>query len=237
VAQHFLTFLQLKDEAEHAIGGSPDTRTSSDRIVNGAVEYLCNIHPWSWREGITTLSFAQDEGRIPLPEDFGELVSLIAAARVPVRKATARAVMAVRTLGTGIAGGGFIYYVSIAPPADPQTPPLRCIEIAPIPAAAEANALHMTYRRLIPALEDDADVPAIPIGMFELLRVLVRAMAVSTEEQQGGHDWELFRQMLANYIHADAIAGGHESVMRDVLGDGECLFLAPHTEIRFPGDP
>ncbi len=238
MAQHFLTFAQLKDEAEHAIAGVPNARTSSARIVNGAVEYLVNIHPWQWREAITTLAFTAGEGQILLPEDFGELVALVGyqARMTPIRKAPARQVMLARVHGIPGAGG-MLFFLGMASPDDSESVPRRCIEVAPTPAETLADALYLTYRRLLPALDQDNDVPAIPFGMFELLRVLVRAMAVSTEDQQAGHDWELFRSMLPNYIHADSVAGGDEQgPMRDILCDVDPYPIAPHNEIRFPGD-
>lgn len=237
--QHHLTFAELIDEAEHAIAGVPNERTTTERIVNGAIEYLCQIHQWNWREAISTLPLVAGEGRIPLPDDLGEIVSLIGfQSRGVCAKTSARNVMAARV---GAIGGNFglYYFLGMMPQATPADVPGRCLEIAPVPATSQADALYLTYRRLIPQLVNPTDVPAIPYGMFEMLRVLVRAMAVSTEDQKAGHDWELFRAMLPNYIHADSVAGGAvQGQMRNVLDDfyAEGCGVSPHDQIQFPGD-
>ena len=51
MARQFYTFAQLKAAAEHAISGSPDSRTPTADLVNDALEYLWNVFAWSWRAG------------------------------------------------------------------------------------------------------------------------------------------------------------------------------------------
>lgn len=212
MALYKLTFADLKDEARHAISGDPDSRTSLDRIVNDALEYLVQLHPWSWRTTITTLDFTQDVAQIPLPVDFGELVELIGnqSSNLCVRVAPMATIMRSRVQGLSI-GQVLLWALGMAAPVNAATPPLRVLEVAPTPSSALASALMLTYRRLIPTLVGDTDVPAIPYGFAGVFRTLVRAMAYSSTYQRPGHDWELFNQQIPQYVAADALAQGNHT--------------------------
>jgi hypothetical protein len=239
VSQFALTFQQLKDEATQAMGGAPDSRTPVDRLVNGALEYFCGIHPWSWRVTITTLSIVSGAGRILLPADFGELVDLVgstAAAMTAIVPRPWPQVMRARVAGIG-GNNCFIYHVGLDVQTDVTAVPRRCLELGPLPSASVADALFLTYRRCVPVLAGATDVPAIPYGMHGLLRTLVRAMAVSNTVQQAGHDWELFNQQLVNYAASDGKAEGQVGQLSNaLLDDGGVYPLAPHNSILLPGE-
>lgn len=348
-----LTFLDLQNEAQHAIGGVPDANAPLSRIVNDSLEYLAHCHDWTWRTVITTLDFLAGVGQIPLPADFGELIDLVgfAAKYTAVRPANWRDIVRIRvhgvpdqqilvyhvgaggqyqvqnpTLGPTVAGatinGGQLaagtYFVAqtwlgagggetangpevsvdvgigqnaitvtpaatpsgaananvyvgvvtafeqlagatpgatplnvLALPAsnafsvnrsnttfDPSQVPIRQLEVAPLPSFQLIQALYLTYRRLVPKLVNPTDVPAIPYGMFGLLKVLCRAMAVSSTVQQQGHDWQLFNQMLPAYAAADGNAQGPPGKLIDALQEDDGLYATqPWTSIKTPYDP
>lgn len=240
MALYSLTFAQLKSEAEHAIGGVPDSRTSLDRIVNGALEHLCIRHAWNWRAAITTLNFTADTPTITLPEDFGELIDLTGYVEkfTAVRPAPLSDI--VRAWVHSASGSHILlYHVGQAAQSSAGTVPRRTLKIAPTPASSVTDALYLTYRRLIPTLVADTDVPAIPYGMFDLLRLLARAMAVSSTTQQSGHDWELFNNQLMDYIHADSLAGGANlgRLSNALESDGGAHALQPWNEVKTAYDP
>lgn len=238
---HVLTFAQLKNEAEHAISGTPDARTSTSRLVNGALEYLCSRHPWSWRIAITTLDFTANVNAIPLPADFGELIDLMgqAAQFTAIKKAHPSVVARARIWGLQN-NLSMVYYMGQAAQTVTTAVPGRTLEVGPAPASTVAQALTMTYRRLIPELAADNDVPAIPYGMFELLRVLVRAFSFSNTQNAYGHDWELFNAMLPDFIAADTFADGPDDarMIDQLVQDSEGLLpVQAMLSISMPGDP
>jgi hypothetical protein len=241
MALYSLTFAQLKSEAEHAIGGVPDARTSSARVVNAALEYLCTIFDWSWRVTITTLSLTNAVGQVDLPDDFGDLIDLVGstvARDTAVRKADPATINRVRVFGI-TSNFSLVYFLGQKSQTAVTAPGKRVLEIAPLPTADLADALYLTYRKLIPTLSGDTDVPNIPYGYFELLRRLVRAIAVSDTIQQAGHDWQLFNSMLIDYKAADTAAGGSDvGTLRSQVDDmdSDVLRIAPHTAVLMPGD-
>lgn len=99
--QYSLTYLDLQNEATHAIGGAPDPNAPLTRVINGALEYLYNSHGWSWRTAISTLDFTAGIGQIALPSDFGELVDLVGfqAKYTAVKPANWRDILRVRVHG------------------------------------------------------------------------------------------------------------------------------------------
>jgi hypothetical protein len=243
VSQHVLTFAELKAEAEHAISGAPDSRTSTARIVNGALEYLTTIHAWTWRHTLTTLNATLAVGTIDLPADFGELIALVPFEWKSrgARKCSWRELVACRVDGAADAGA-VLYLVGQAAQTVATTTPARQLFIAPIPTVSTANAFYLVYRRLSPKLVNDTDVPAIPHGMAELLRILVRAVAFSGTVQQEGHDWQHFNRVLPDYKALDSRAGGDNlGGMVDQLGDdfmagGEEGVCGPGTSVLMVGD-
>ncbi len=240
-----LTFAQLKAEAEHAIGGSPDSRVTTAGLVNGALEYFCTVHPWTWRIVLTTLSTSQNVGEIDLPDDFGELVDLVGYGLrlTAIRKASPATVARVRVYGLQTSLS-MVWYIGQKSQTTASATGARQLVVAPVPAATTANAFYLTYRKLIPQLSADSDVPNIPYGMFELLRWCVRGWAKLQTIGDGGADLMMFQRLLADYIAADALADGPRTgiladavEMLDDLHPEGIFRLAPHTEIRVPGDP
>lgn len=241
-----LTFAQLKAEAEHAIGGTPDSRTDLGRLVNEAVAYLYSLHAWSWRQKLTTLSYdaaTVSAGTINLPADFGEVVDLQPSTQhVSLRLAPMRFVVAAR-IHTALAGvSSFLWCLGMGSQATAAAVPLRTIELGPKPSAAAADALYLTYRVLPPVLVGDTDVPPLPYQFFPLLRCLCRAVAYSSTVAQAGHDWQLFNAQVLEFIAADTIADGTnkgqmQSVLEHDFGIDAVPSLAPGTQILMPGDP
>ena len=210
------TFATLKAAAAHALGGNPDSRISKGLIVNRALNHLVNAHDWPWRVTIATLDYTADQATILLPADFGELVQLQgnAAKYSTIRPLSAPQLLSLRR--HGIADTFYLgFLLTVAPQTDPTAAPRYQLQVAPTPAASLANALDIVYRKLVPMFTvndassaDDAKYPAIPAGQHDTLYQLVRAFAVSMEENPNTPEWSLAQQMLQRDIDAAARAEG-----------------------------
>jgi hypothetical protein len=237
-----LTFAQLKQQAEHAISGAPDSRAPSGDVVNGALEWLWIAHTWSWRERTALLTVPAGAYRIVLPEDFGELVDLMpnpaATASYYPARATEHQVRSARA-GTLGAGGGILWYPAMQETVALTDTPKHTLELS-ITAGASAltEIFACRYRMLAPQLTDDNHIPPVPYGFFNLLKLLVRAHAVSSTLQQEGHDWQLFNAQLPDFIAADTQASGVNRGQMVSLVD-RCGLFGERTagvEILMPGD-
>lgn len=236
------TFQQLKNFAEHAIGGVPDARVSSADLVNGAIEWLVSHYPWTWKTAISTCSTVAGQAYINLPDDFGELIDIVGNVlkTTAIRKASPREIARVRILGLS-SDLSYLYFLGQGPQTAPNIVPPRRLEFAPIFASTVADAFILTYRRQIPTLVGNTDVPAVPYGMFEMLKWLVRGWAKQETLGDGGSDMGMARSMIEDFKAADAIADGPRTAqMVDLIQDEDpdgIYRLAPHNAILMPGDP
>lgn len=245
MGQYRLTFAQLKSEAEHAISGTPDARTSSARCVNDAIEWLVTYHRWSWRRRLATLSIVADQSYVNLPADFGELLQIHAAASstgLTFQPASLEQVALSRVYTPITAGVTFFYAISTPVQTLATDTMAQRLELGPTPDAAYAAGIAIVYLALPREMTGDTDVPEVPYGFFSLLRRAVRAFAVSDSVQQAGHDWELLNRQLGDYVAADTFAanpGGQAGQLVSQLDDyapGAEACLPPHTSILMVGD-
>lgn len=239
------TFGQLKNAAAHALGGNPDSRISKGLIVNRALNHLVNAHPWPWRVVLATLNYTVDVNTIELPADFGEIIRLTgqAAKYSVIRQLDASAFINLRNFGvTDTLYLG--YLLTVAAQTVPTVAPRWVLQIAPTPSASLTDALAILYRKLLPTFPTDdslttADlyVAPIPAGQHDTLYALVRAFAVSMEENAQTPEWALAGQLIARDI---AMASRAESPMqgymagcgvREYLDDGGNYFR-PFSSIR-----
>lgn len=244
----YYTFGQLKQAVEHALGGVPDSRISSGLIVNRAINHLCTAHSWTWREAAATLDFVEGQGDIPLPDDFGELITEPignAAKYTTIRRLTAREIMILRVHGA--TDSLFLgYVVAAGEQTDATAPPKYVLRVAPVPASNLEDALLIHYRKIIPVYaatgtEDDDKVPAIPAGHHDTLYQLCRAFAVSMEEDPENAEWNLAASMLQRDIEHDGkatspILGPMRHTGADEWMDDVTL-VPPHTHIDFDSLP
>ena len=163
-----------QSQVEHALGGAPDSRISSSDIVNAALAYLTGLHEWTWRKTLTTLSLTADENYIDLPADFETLIGLL-----PAPHAAAPTLKLALDRGRGPATGrrrrrrarSTWRCMAAGPQAAATDVPTRRLLLGITPDADEADCLVLLYRKMLPTLANDTDVPAVPYGLFELLRV------------------------------------------------------------------
>lgn len=226
------TFLQLKQAAAHALGGNPDSRISKGLIVNRAINHLANAHPWPWRVTLTSLDYTISQNTIDLPADFGEIISLTgqAAKYSAIRQLSASDFLNLRNFGvTDTLYLG--YLLTIGAQGTPTAAPRWQLQIAPTPSATLASALYLLYRKLLPVFTvddastaDDAKVPPLPAGQHDTLYALVRAFAVSMEENPQTPEWQLAGQLLQRDI---AMASRAENpVLGPMAGCGSNEYLS-----------
>lgn len=186
--QFSLSFAQLKAEAQDELGGGSlagTGRTTTDRIVNRALEYLVNSRPWAWRRTVAALALQAGQGDYPLPADWGRVLAVIGRADprpwVPADLTDVYRRRAART-----DSGPRYWAISAQAQPNVQVAPVRLLCLAPVPTTDLADAASLVYLRQVPQLTDDAAVPAIPAGLASVLCALVRDMARQTEEGQRG---------------------------------------------------
>lgn len=149
-------------------------------------------------------------GFIPLPTDFDEIVTLESNGRSlrSFHPCEIHELMARRANSVVVTTLDLWYALSWLPQASVTAAMTAVLEIWPILATATPGLFQGMYRRIIPLMSADTDYPDIPDAYHDLLMVLCRAMAQSTEEDAAGQDWQLFNAMLPDYIASDSRSTG-----------------------------
>lgn len=110
------------------------------------------------------------------------------------------------------------YAVSFIPQTTTTSEPTPCIQVFPTPIQSQVGALQGIYNRRIPPMVGNTDLPDIPSTFHNLLYLLCRAFAVSSEEDQTGTDWSMFNSMIGGYADEDgAMQGPMQGKMRSTL--------------------
>lgn len=126
-----------------------------------------------------------------------------------------------RTAGGILFGGpvGFHYALRTVGQASVSASPTTRLELFPTPTEAETAAIIGTYRRLLPTLSSDNDLPDVPSFCMPLLRTLVRAWAVSTEEERAGEDWRRYERMKQTAIQRDSSESSNLGMLEGGIDD------------------
>lgn len=148
-------------------------------------------------------------GFAPLPADFSQVWVLKSATNSfrDVMPTSMEDLISRRQFAYGSSYELF-YCVSYLPQTTLLVEPQPILQLFPTPTVSLAGALQGVYLRRIPALVNGTDMPDIPSPFHELLLVLCRALAVSTEEDQMGTDWALFDKMLPTFAAEDGMMQG-----------------------------
>ncbi len=185
-----LALLDYQNQAIHAIGGQPDSRITLTQVVNEALAYLFNSHPWSWR-GRPPLPLTAVIGQqyLALPADFGELVAISRPNR-EVQLTSIQDLSFRRNLTLVPPPIGTVFMALSYPAQSSVTTeaPVPQLEIFPTPTAADTYV--MNYRAGALLLANPTDVPNIPPEFERLLSLLCRAFIRDYEEQSSTTEWE-----------------------------------------------
>lgn len=174
------TLAEYRNEVRHALGASPSSTLNVDSIINDALRMLCDEHRWQWlTAGPVQLSLVQDQPFVPLPADFGEVISLTQNRlwEGVMLAMTLDQIQLLRSQSPSIDTLAFRFHYAINSNA---TQPR--IELYPTPRSNEADAITLLYRRVVPDLAQATDVPEIPRSFDVAFMWLCRAHALELED-------------------------------------------------------
>jgi hypothetical protein len=195
MALHTYNFQALQQAAQHASGvATPATGSSWADVVNDAIQFFSAIRHWAWLDATFSLNFVAAQNYVALASDFGQLkwIQRVGAYKT-IRPASWDTIFSYRAGATiTLPDTAFVYCIRVQGQASVTAAPIYRIELYPTPAANETGALIGAYRRVLPALSGNTDLPDIPASFHPALKCLVRAFAVSDENEQNGVDWERF---------------------------------------------
>lgn len=197
------TNLDYLNGVTHVLGGAPSTGITAQQLVNAALQELCSTYPWMWRRGAeSALDITNGQDFVPLPLDFGELISLqypgtLLRAMIPtsffhLERLRANGIIAPQfqfyyCVNTGVYMGGF---------PQPGLNPSQ-IELYPTPTSTVPAALTVVYMRDVPDMSVNGDIPAIPVWCDDALFFLCRAKANATEDDYfGGPNLQEYMRLL-----------------------------------------
>jgi len=201
----------LSPGANFRISGSESASVSFNNTFT--VSTVTNVNTFTYPQTGTNEAATTAGNMIPafcaLPSDFSALISLKSAVNSfrDVRPCSPAELLEKRQFAYG-ASYEMWYLISWLGQASVTSEPTPILELFPAPDAALAGALVGLYYRRAPALSGATDIPDIPGEFQELLYVLVRALAISSEEEQAGADWEFFNRMESEFAADDGAAQG-----------------------------
>lgn len=215
------TFAEYKAAVVHALGAAPATGETTSELVNDALQHLINLRPWSWRRGgPVTLSMVADQSYIELPSDFGEEESVtypgtIATQMIRTSMSELQRMRSFTTQPTG-----FTYYYAVNNGSYDEDFPeeglsVAILELYPTPTSSLTDVVSLTYRRDVPRLEDDADVPMIPPWMDFAFNLLCRSFAMTLEDDNPANSaQQMFDRLIPELMKRDAQSQHRFGVMR-----------------------
>jgi hypothetical protein len=181
------TNTQLEAMVTHAAGGTPASGNSPTIIVNRALQRFWSEHAWFFKRKLNA-TFALDSASVLLPTDFGELVSLRAAAGSMCRiLVSSLDYLNELAEATNLTGGTDIH---VAPYAVAQlttdVEPTLKLFVHPTPSSSITCFLFYNRRLdLLPAAADDNDAtPDIPGDYQQALPPLIRHLTFLTEDDE-----------------------------------------------------
>lgn len=202
------TLADLARAVTHALAGAPDANLSPNEIVNDAIQWLSRKASWRWKQKALALSSVNGQTYIALPADFEaiETIKLVSSGTSELRPATLDTIVQMRAIASG--NSDVYYCLNYIPQTSTTAEPTPILEIFPTPSASVAYLVGI-YLRQIPKLASDGDRPDIPSVYHTLVKAACRAMAVAQEEQQFGSDWQVFNEMLPDYLRVDGESPGY----------------------------
>lgn len=217
-------FAGYKALVVHALGAEPASGITSGQLVNDALNHITTMREWNWRRGgPVVLSLTADQEYVELPADFGgeEVVTYPGSVSRMMIRASLAELEQLRAHQNS--APNFTYYYAINyGNIDANAPELglsvATIELFPTPRESVTDAIRLVYRREVLELEDDADVPQIPVWMDSALMFLVRAFAYTIEDENPNNAGQVqFDRMLPDLLRRDSAVQRRIGVMRGGL--------------------
>lgn len=232
MANNTYTLSDLTKAVVHSLGGTPDTNLNVNEIVNGALSWLCMMAPWRWRQKALSLNSVNGQNYIALPADFQEIDVIRKAGDTTgcVESVSLDRIIEARQSPGTMLTNGLWYCLDWTPQTSTTVEPTPILQIYPTPSATTSGYIVGIYLRQIPKLASVGDLPDIPSSWHELLKVMCRAYAVGTEEQQRGADWQQMLDMLPMYERLDGRSPGYLGRYRGALMAPRTSNLAAQTQ-------
>lgn len=230
------TFADYKLAIQHALGNAPATGVTTTELANDALQHFCSLYPWSWlRGGPVALDLTADQDYVELPQDFGQIESLTypGSTSRQMIQTTIEDIERMRSYTT--LPPGFVFYYAVnsgqteedliirqggtVNPSDPTLGlSINVLEIYPTPSATITDALSLVYRRQVDRMEEDDDIPPIPVWCDYPLDLLCRSLAMTVEDDNPGNSAQsMFDKMVPTLIRRDQDTQRRRGIMKGGL--------------------
>jgi len=182
------TFADYKAEVLFCLGLESDEASQLDefkpeRIVNDAIEYVADLHPWRWLQtGEQQLDIVANQDYVELPADFGALIALEHAdgftrTMIPT---TWDELLRMRQDSINDWSRSYWYVVNLGNVEVGEEDAglsLPTLNLYPTPAENATGAIKLVYRRFLRRLTADTDRPQWPAYMDRFLSLVACGFA------------------------------------------------------------
>lgn len=223
------TFADYKGEVLYVLGleGDEDAQLDehkSERVVNDAIEFIADLHSWSWLEtGQQSLDVVADQDYIELPADFGSLVAIEHVdgyARVMIPTTWAQ-LLKMRQDSINDWSRSYWYVINLGNVETGQEDAglsLPTLNLYPTPSENVTGGIQIVYRRFLRRLVNDDDRPQWPAYMDRFLSLVARGFArLDHDEEAISPEMAQAQQMLPALLERDGERRPSRGVMRGGL--------------------
>jgi hypothetical protein len=200
-----LTVEDASAHIKHALGGMLLEDLDPLYIINETGQRLTAMRAWNWliRPQVLMSLVANQEYLTPVPDDFGEIVTIEYVAGLTARVIQSNFHVIAQYRSQAFASPGYLLYVAISHAPDTSGVPKPRFEIYPTPLTSQPDTIKMFYRARWTNLEgaDSALIP-VPVWMEPLFIQVLRAVALGYQKEDeasmsmrlrdviGGPDWQ-----------------------------------------------
>jgi hypothetical protein len=227
--------LAMRSAADSALADAPE-------LVNDALMDFVISREWKWRRRNASLAVVEGQDYVELPEDFGQLDSLMLANGVG-RAAFATVMDRINEYRQGTSVqidnvNAFYYCLGWSPQVFADQPPRARIELWPTPSDTIENYIVLSYRFVPQKLVSSTDVPNIPAFCHPALKQWMQAYAMRQYTVDGWQDATKRAEEMAD--RAAMETGGQQANKGRMRGGGlagvagDPIVLRPDLRVEFP---
>jgi len=223
------TFADYKAEVLYALGleSNQDSQLDelkAERIVNDALEFVADLHAWSWLEtGQQSLDIVADQDYVELPEDYGAMIGVehvdgYSRTMIPT---TWPHLLKLRQDSINDWSRSYWYVVNLGNVETGEEDAglsLPTLNLYPTPSESVTGGLQIVYRRFLRRMTADTDRPQWPAYMDRFLSLIARGFAkLDHDDDAVSADMQQAQQMLPNLLRRDGERKPSRGVMRGGL--------------------